>query len=111
MAGPCIATLLNPTAIKSAPTTKGSPYQKAMRKRRVWRVNCEALLIATGQNLKRLLQTRGWGRRPFPDGAVAAADRFSLVSPPFVLGVAMVHIGRFCCHHRKSATDHIELAA
>jgi len=71
-------------------------YQKAMNKRKVWveplfgegkqwhgmarfrlrrlsRVNCEALVIATGQNLKRLLQKRGWGRRPFPAEAVALA--------------------------------------
>ena len=64
-------------------------YQKAMRKRQVWveplfaegkdwhgmrrfrlrllwRVNCEALIRAAGQNLKRLLKKRGWGRRPFP---------------------------------------------
>jgi hypothetical protein len=69
-------------------------YQKAMRKRKVWveplfaeakdwhglrrfrlrllwRVNCEALVTASGQNLKRLLQKRGWGRRPFPAEAVA----------------------------------------
>jgi hypothetical protein len=39
--------------------------------RRLWRVNCEALMIASGQNLKRLLQKRGWGRRPFPTEAVA----------------------------------------
>jgi Transposase DDE domain len=75
---------------------RGEPYKKAMRKRKVWveplfaegkqwhgmrrfrlrglwRVNSEALLLAAGQNLKRLLQQRGWGRRPFPDGAVAAA--------------------------------------
>ena len=68
------------------------PYLKAMRKRAVWveplfgegkqwhglrrfrlrglpRVNAEALLTATGQNLKRLLQRRGWGRRPWPGGA------------------------------------------
>jgi transposase len=74
---------------------QGEPYQKAMRKRQVWveplfaegkqwhgmrrfrlrglwRVNSEALLLAAGQNLKRLLQQRGWGRRPFPDGAAAA---------------------------------------
>jgi len=67
-------------------------YQKAMRKRQVWveplfaeakewhglrrfrlrgleKVNGEALLIAAGQNLKRLLSWRGWGRRPFPNGA------------------------------------------
>jgi transposase len=41
------------------------------RLRRLWRVNCEALVIATGQNLKRLLQKRGWGRRPFPTEAMA----------------------------------------
>ncbi len=43
------------------------------RLRRLWRVNCEALVIASGQNLKRLLQKRGWGRRPFPTEAVAMA--------------------------------------
>jgi hypothetical protein len=69
------------------------PYKKAMRKRKVWveplfgeakawhglerfrlrmleKVNIEALLIATGQNLKRLLSWRGWGRRPWPSGAL-----------------------------------------
>jgi transposase len=68
------------------------PYAKAMRKRQVWveplfaeakdwhglrrfrlrgleNVNGEALLVAAGQNLKRLLSWRGWGRRPFPSGA------------------------------------------
>jgi hypothetical protein len=67
-------------------------YAKAMRKRKVWveplfaeakdwhglrrfrlrgleKVNGEVLLIAAGQNLKRLLSHRGWGRRPFPTGA------------------------------------------
>ena len=39
------------------------------RLRRLWKVNIEALLIATGQNLKRLLRKRGWGRRPWPHGA------------------------------------------
>ncbi len=75
-------------------------YEKAMRKRQVWveplfgeakqwhglarfrlrrlrRVNAEALLIATGQNLKRLLSSRGWGRRHFPGGAAGVA-----VAPP-----------------------------
>jgi hypothetical protein len=74
---------------------QGEPYAKAMRKRqvwveplfaegkqwhgmrrfrlrRLWRVNSEALLLAAGQNLKRLLQQRGWGKRPFPDGVAAA---------------------------------------
>jgi hypothetical protein len=41
--------------------------------RRLWRVNCEALLIASGQNLKRLLQQHGWGRRPLPSGAAPVA--------------------------------------
>ena len=76
------------------------PYQKAMRKRsvwveplfaegkdwhgmrrfrlrRLWRVNCEALMRAAGQNLKRLLKKRGWGRHPWPEGAANAA--FSLL--------------------------------
>src|ERR1700676_4394599 len=46
------------------------------RLRGLWRVNCEALVIATGQNLKRLLQQRGWGRRPFPTEAMA------MIPPP-----------------------------
>jgi hypothetical protein len=33
------------------------------------KVNGEALLIAAGQNLKRLLSKFGWGRRPWPSGA------------------------------------------
>jgi transposase len=68
------------------------PYARAMRKRKVWveplfaeakdwhglrrfrlrglpKVNAEALLVATGQNLKRLLSRAGWGRRPWPTGA------------------------------------------
>jgi len=67
-------------------------YAKAMRKRKVWieplfgeakqwhgmrqfrlrglpKVNIEGLFIAAGQNLKRLLSAKGWGRRPWPDGA------------------------------------------
>jgi transposase len=46
---------------------------------RLWKVKAEALLIATGQNLKRLLRKRGWGRRPFPRGAPG------LVRPPLRL--------------------------
>jgi hypothetical protein len=68
------------------------PYPKALRKRQGWgaplfaetkdwhglprfrlrgleNVNGEALLIAAGQNLKRLLHWRGWGRRPVPNGS------------------------------------------
>jgi transposase len=72
------------------------PYAKAMRKRQVWveplfaeakdwhglrrfrlrgleKVNGEALLVAAGQNLKRLLSWRGWGRRPGPSGVPGIA--------------------------------------
>jgi hypothetical protein len=35
-------------------------------------VNGEALIRATGQNLKRLLTKWGWGRRPWPQGAANA---------------------------------------
>ena len=45
---------------------------RRFRLRRLWRVNCEALVTASGQNLKRLLQKRDWGRRPFPTEAVSA---------------------------------------
>jgi hypothetical protein len=67
-------------------------YKKAYQKRKVWveplfgegqqwhglrrfrlrgleKVNCEVVVTATGQNLKRLLAVRGWGRRQFPGGA------------------------------------------
>jgi Transposase DDE domain len=46
---------------------------RRFRLRRLWRVNCEVQVIAAGQNLKRLLQQRGWGRRPFPTEAMAAS--------------------------------------
>ncbi len=44
---------------------------RRFRLRLLWRVNCEALRIATGQNLKRLLKKRGWGRHPFPIEALS----------------------------------------
>jgi transposase len=82
------------------------PYAKAMRKRQVWveplfaeakdwhglrrfrlrglpKVNGEALLIASGQNLKRLLGWRGWGRRPFPSGAAGVV--LPALPPSFAL--------------------------
>jgi len=72
-------------------------YKKAIRKRKVWmeplfgeakqwhgmrqfrlrglkKVNMEGLMVATGQNLKRLLQAEGWGCRPWPGGAVGIAS-------------------------------------
>ena len=45
---------------------------RRFRLRLLWRVNIEALRIAAGQNLKRLLKKRGWGRRPFPVEALSA---------------------------------------
>ncbi len=50
---------------------------RRFRLRRLWRVNCEALMRAAGQNLKRLLKKWGWGRRPWPEGTANAA--FSLL--------------------------------
>src|SRR6266702_3245592 len=50
---------------------------RRFRLRRLWRVNGEALMTASGQNLKRLLKKRGWRRRPFPAeavGVVASPD-------------------------------------
>ena len=52
---------------------------RRFRLRRLWRVNCEALMRAAGQNLKRLLKKRGWGRRPYPAEAVFALFLAALV--------------------------------
>ena len=43
---------------------------RRFRLRLLWRVNCEGLMRAAGQNLKRLLKKRGGGRRPCPAEAV-----------------------------------------
>jgi hypothetical protein len=45
---------------------------RRFRLRRLWRVNSETLMRAAGQNLKRLLQKRGWGRRLCPAEAAVA---------------------------------------
>jgi len=80
--------------VRSYHETEG--YKKAMCKRKVWieplfgeakqwhgmrqfrlrglqKVNMEGLFIAAGQNLKRILSAKGWGRRPWPDGTVGIA--------------------------------------
>jgi transposase len=82
-------------------------YAKAMRKRQVWveplfaeakdwhglrrfrlrgleKVNGDALLIAAGQNLKRLLSHWGWGRRPFPNGSLG------VVVPPLSANFTLI---------------------
>ena len=79
--------------VRSYHTTEA--YKKAIRKRKVWveplfgeakawhglarfqlrvleKVNIEALVTATGQNLKRRLRWGGWGRRWWPGGAMSA---------------------------------------
>ena len=99
------------------------PYKKAMRKRKVWveplfgegkawhglarfrlrglpKVNIEALLIAAGQNLKRLLSMRGWGRRPYPGGAVGVVLSCSLIDFLFIcccICTASVSMVFQCC--------------
>jgi DDE family transposase len=55
---------------------KGWHGLRRFRLRRLWRVNSEALMIAAGQNLKRLLAQQGWGRRPLPSGAACAVAHF-----------------------------------
>lgn len=45
---------------------------RRFRLRELWRVNCEGLMRAAGQNLKRLLKKRGWERRPCPAEAMCA---------------------------------------
>jgi len=49
---------------------------RRFRLRGLEKVNREALMIAAGQNLKRLLSWRGWGRRPFPSGAAGVVLPF-----------------------------------
>jgi hypothetical protein len=45
---------------------------RRFRLRGLWKVNCEGLLIAAGQNLKRWLSKMGWGRRPWPTQSPAS---------------------------------------
>jgi transposase len=82
--------------VRSYHTTE--PYKKAIRKRQVWveplfaeakewhglrrlrlrgllNANIQGLLIAAGQNLKRLLAAKGWGRRHAPCGSLVALPR------------------------------------
>jgi hypothetical protein len=55
---------------------------RRFRLRGLEKVNGEALCIAAGQNLKRLLSWQGWGRGPFPSGAAGLvhAGRWSMVA-------------------------------
>ncbi len=69
---------------------------RRFRLRRLWRVNTEAFLIATGQNLKRLLQRRGWGRRPFPSGQAVATDALYFAVSVFLLPYAVSQSAHRC---------------
>ena len=83
-------------------------FKKAMRKRSAWveplfaeakdwhglrrfrlrglvNVNIEALLVATGQNLKRWLATTGWGRRWGPAGCLPTPSRWHGPGSPAVV--------------------------
>jgi len=57
---------------------EGQPWHglKRFRRRGLRKVNCAGVMTASGQNLKRLLSARGWGRRSFPGGAIG------MVLPP-----------------------------
>jgi hypothetical protein len=79
--------------------------------RRLWRVNSEALLLASGQNLKRLLQQRGWGRRPFPTGAAAAIDPGEKVPLCLWLVVKLVFAHGISSRPQRPATNQIRLAS
>jgi hypothetical protein len=74
------------------------------RFRGLWGVNAEALLLATGQILKRLLQQRGWGRRPFPDGLAGAVEGFYGLSRLFVRVVDGGRASRSYEHQPTPAT-------
>jgi transposase len=63
---------------------------RRFRLRRLWKVSTELFLIAAGQNLKRLLKRRGWGRRPWPNGAPESPQALGM--PAFSLAFAAVPI-------------------
>jgi len=75
---------------------------RRFRLRRLWRVNCEALMRAAGQNLKRLLKERGWGRRPYPAEAMYG---FFLVV--FVWMTRLFSEYRSCSSPIYSITQHV----
>jgi hypothetical protein len=54
------------------------------RLRGLQNVNIEGLLVATGQNLKRWLAARGWGRRHGPSASLWASFRVSDALQMFV---------------------------
>src|SRR5262245_21596737 len=84
---------------------------RRFRLRRLWRVNCEALLLASGQNLKRFLQRRGWGRRPFPSGAAATVECLYFQRHWLVAVADGGEASRTPCHQLEQASSRIRQAA
>jgi hypothetical protein len=110
-------------------------YKKALRKRSVWveplfaeakdwhglrrfrlrrlgRMNTEALLIAAGQNLKRLLSWRGWGRRLWPGGGLglalgATSPSYPPASPSRCLSQGLVSGQDYPHADWRPATHHV----
>jgi transposase len=80
---------------------------RRFRLRRLWRVNSEALLIAAGLNLKRLLAERGWGHRPFPSGATLAVKQ----SKHALLGLVVRAILATSCHQLNQSAPETRLTA
>jgi transposase len=79
---------------------------RRFRLRRLWRVNIEALLIGAGLNLKRLLQTWEWGRRPCPSGAVMAVEQ----SESAVLFLLLFAVVVESAHHADGRATESNLA-
>ena len=83
---------------------------RRFRLRRLWRVNCEALMRAAGQNLKRLLKKRGWGRRPWPQGAAHA-----FLEPPseehMHLHAPSLAEKALACEEHRHVKDFLKLAS
>jgi hypothetical protein len=76
---------------------------RQFRLRRLWRVNLEALLIGAGQNLKRLMAKRGWGRRPLPNGSALTVQSLRIVRSRHFTLVMLLRIvveshSAFCRH-------------
>ena len=77
---------------------------RRFRLRELWRVNIEALMKAAGQNLKRLLKKRGWGRRPFPAEASYAfflAAYWWLTRPSLEDGSVFLLLGSDSCKCKR----------
>jgi transposase len=72
---------------------------RRFRLRGLWKVNCEALRIAAGQNLKRLLSKARWGHRPGPVDSMSDA-----VQPSSLMLVVMLLSLRRSCPVKHFST-------